>query len=688
MHRRWWIAVRRLRRFLSGQRIRPLVLVAVYAYVLFTVFRGGLLLLATALFPERPFEGVTLGELLHCFGVGFYFDSMAVGYVLLPMAVALTLASESVVRKRGFRWCVTLYAAATSVWLLALEVVGVGFFLHYGTRLDWKLAYYTQSAHEVWGYLFHEYYIWAWLLLVPPLCYGVYRLYRRAFWVGHVSYLPGWRRGAVMAVVLGICVLACRGGFDSRPLNRSKACFTTNNLVAQLAMNNNYTLYGGAVTVLDDDDEERDRFDMKDMAEARQIARRLLWQEADQPVAGSPNPMWRRTATGRPMRRRNVVLIMMESMAGRHIGALGYPHSQTPHLDAICREGLFFSNVYAVGAQTSRGLVGTLCGHPDLSGMTLLARPTAQGRFLTLPGLLQQRNYRTVFLSCGKPSFDSMDVFFAAGGVERIIGEEEMSAEPASTWGVSDEYVYNKAINVFGDIHQRDDGPFFGMILTISNHEPYHVPRGRVALLAGDEKETRVINATRYADWALGRFFREAASEPWFDETMFVLVADTGRQFEYDRSRLIDATGFRVPLVFYAPGRIEPDVIGTVGSQTDIAPTLLAMLGGTYEHGFLGRNLLAVEPGDGFALLHQYDRLGFVRDGRLLVLPPKRQPPVLYRVGSDLLQRVATAEEASRARQMHRDMLGLYSMAWLLYKDGLYRSPAAIVAEAAQTATR
>jgi phosphoglycerol transferase MdoB-like AlkP superfamily enzyme len=680
----------RARRFLHGPRVRPLWLLAIYAYVLFTAFRLGLLLITIAMYPGAPWAGLGGADLLRCFVVGFGFDSMAVGYALLPMGVALSVVSvKQLAGKRFQRW-IGLYAAAVSVYLLALEIVGAVFFLHYGARTDWRLAYYTQSGSEVWGYLFNEYYIGAWMLLVPVLVYGFYRFYRAKFWTGETTPLPGWRRPAALAGVLGLCVLACRGGLDSRPLNCSKAYFTANNVLSQLAMNNNYTLYDGTKSVFDENGEdEKDRFDLPDRDTATPVVESMLWQPQDHRAGGAGNPLWRRTVTGKTMERPNIVLIIMESMAGKHIGAMGYPHSQTPHLDAISREGLFFSGMYAVGAQTSRGLVGTMCGHPDLSGRTVLARRHAQGRFLTLPAMLQERGYNTVFLSCGKPSFDSMDVFFSVGGVDRLIGESEMGALPASNWGVHDEYVYDKAIETFGQIHRRGKQPFFGMILTISNHEPYEAPAGRVALLAGEDKETRVINATRYADWAMGRFFREASGQPWFKDTLFVLVADTGRQLEVDRTRLIDAMGFRVPCVFYAPGRIQPDVVPTVGSQTDIAPTLLAMLGGEYEHCFLGRNLLAVEPDDGFALLHQYDRLGFVRGDRLMVLPPRQQPPILYQLNGHAMHRLHEAQvDQDRMLRMKRDMLSLYSMAWLLYKDGLYRAPHDAAAEPALTTAR
>lgn len=686
VRRRAGLLLRRVSRALRGQRLRPIWIMAIFAYGLFLAFRLGLLILALVLYPEVSWQNISGHDLLWCFVLGFGFDSMAVGYLLLPMGIVLAGCAAGHIRNVRLRRWITIYAAVASIYMLALEVVGAAFFLQYGSRIDWRLPYYTQHAHEVWGFLFYEYYIWAWLLLVPLLFYGFYRLYRAWFWRGHVTSLAGWRRAAFVAGVLAVFVLACRGGFERRPLNSSKAYYTANKVLAQLAMNNNYTLYDGTRNMLDEEAEnEKGRFDLMEADEAGPVARSLLWQQNDEPVPGAANPLWRRTVTGQPLQRPNVVFVVMESMAGRHVGALGHPHSQTPHLDALSREGLFFSRLYAVGPQTSRGLVGTFCGYPDLSGQTILAREQAQGNFLTLPQIFRQRGYRTAFLSCGKPSFDSMDVFFAAGGVETIIGQENIAVPPQTTWGVPDEYVYDEAIKLFNQYEGEGETPFFGIVLTISNHEPYDVPRGRVAMLEGDDEETLIINATRYADWALGKFFRDAAAQPWFEDTVFVLVADTGRQAEYDRTRLIDATGFRIPCIIYAPGRenvtFTPQTIETVGSQTDIAPTLLAMLGGDFEHCFLGRNLLAVEPGEGFALLHQYDQLGLMRRNRLIVLPPRQQPPILYQLFGESMHRLPPTHPAYQdAHAMKQQLLSLYSMAWLLYKEGLYCSPQQVLA--------
>ena len=415
-------------------------------------------------------------------------------------------------------------------------------------------------------------------------------------------------------------------------------------------------------------------------AEAERITAELLFQGDDVPIGVNGNPLWRRTETRRPMLDYNVVVIVMEGMSGRLCGALGYPSAPTPVLDALSDEGLFFERMYAVGARTNRGLTGVLCGHPDLGGKSILKRRNARGRFLTLPEMFQRRGYRTAFLYGGDPSFDEMGDFFSQGGVEKIIGQEQMSAKaPANHWGVHDEVLFHTAHETFLAMSARDE-PFFAVVLTLSNHESYDVPDGRVPMLPTTGTENKRVNAYRYADWALGEFFREAREAEYFRRTIFVLVADHGHGL--DNRRLIDVPGFRVPCLFYAPGL--PDVVPvrrvrTVCSQTDIPPTLLSLLGGSYEHCFLGRNVLNVPAGDGFALLHDDDRLAVVRGERTLVLPPRDREggrATLYRTDGFAMDRIPDARcDKAEVRRLQKQMLSYYAMAWYLWRYGAYRPP-------------
>jgi phosphoglycerol transferase MdoB-like AlkP superfamily enzyme len=527
---------------------------------------------------------------------------------------------------------------------------------------------------------------WLSIVLLIGVGLGVYMglkwLLRGAFTPREMS---PWRRVRQAVALLGLCLVACRGGLVWDPLSRDEAYYTGNQLASQLTLNNFVTATDAARTIvgdlLDDYDREIRKHRLPSVDHACEVSTELLVGPSDLPISTGINPLWRRTDTGREMRRPNVVLIIMEGMAADPVGALGHHPTHTPNFDAVAREGLFFDRMYACGARTSRGIVGTLCGYPDLGGPSVLTRDKAQGKFLTLPSIFRGRGYHTMFIYGGKSSFDNMGGFFTAGaghpanpggGVAEIIDQNDMAAD-ASIWGVPDEVIFERA-------HERflatGDQPFFATILTVSNHEPYEVPAGHPVCLPGDDMETRKRNAYRYADWALGEFLRKAEQAPYFDNTLFVLVADHGRSF--DQTLAMDFPRYRVPCVFFGPGLDEPvypDRVSTVCSQTDLPVTLLTMLGGAFEHCFMGRDVLSVPPGQGFALLHEGDRLAYVRGEWATVHRPEGRG-LFFRTDGPTLERVAAVTlPVGRNRELRNEMLSLYRMALYLYSEQAYSRP-------------
>jgi len=188
----------------------------------------------------------------------------------------------------------------------------------------------------------------------------------------------------------------------------------------------------------------------------------------------------------------------MEGMAGQPVGALGHSPSHTPEFDALCREGMYFERMYAAGCRTSRGVVGVLCAHPDISGPSILKRDLAQGRFLTLPAVFAARGYRTLMIYGGDPDFDNMKQFLAKGGVSTFIAQKDIALDKKEigNWGVPDEMIFAKADETF---RTMGDKKFFAVVLTVSNHPPFEVPAGHMSLLPGQSERIKKLNAYRYA---------------------------------------------------------------------------------------------------------------------------------------------------------------------------------------------
>ncbi|MCE5277978.1 MAG: LTA synthase family protein [Planctomycetaceae bacterium] len=686
--------LRRVGRMLLDHRLRAIWVLLVFGLLLFSGSRLGLFLARAGQIDLPP------ATWAHCFALGVRYDLMALGYVLLPLVLVLSTVRDQTLQRVWLRRLVTGYVTFVMVLGVFEEIVGGYVFLYEGTRPDWMLGY-LRHPRTIVSHIYNEYPLWLVITFTIALNYAVYVLLRRVLWSGRPPVKAKWRRVVQPIVLSALCLLAVHGTFTFQPLRKGAAFITTNNMACQLTMNNFFTIADAAKYWLTEGNSDYDDYAYPDLDESRRVVREMIYQEHDVHIAGPT--LWRQTSTGRPMRRPNVVMIIMESQSGEAVGAFSeeppagestavqsYIPSFTPRMDEMCRQGLFFDRMYAVGHRTVRGLVGTLCGHPDLKGSSLMELPLAQGKFLTLPQIFRQRGYQTMFVYGGEADFDNMRGFFGGpGGIDRVVERLHMDQTKVpgnwddNAWGLPDEVALDKAVEEFTRL-AGDAKPFFGAILTISNHDPYRIPPGRIRALRGNSIEIRRLNAYLYADWALGRFFDQAAQTDWYKDTLFVLVADHGHP-PLNQAVMLDVPGFRVPCLFYAPGM--PDLVprrrvSTICSQADIPVTLLSLLGGDFEHCFMGRDILALRKDQGWAMMHRGNPC-LLMGTDALVLPPMPRDPkfpltLMYHVDADGMVPIApAATDPVKLARMQEMLLSYFAVARDVYVRQTHRLPAA-----------
>jgi phosphoglycerol transferase MdoB-like AlkP superfamily enzyme len=216
-----------------------------------------------------------------------------------------------------------------------------------------------------------------------------------------------------------------------------------------------------------------------------------------------------------------------------------------------------------------------------------------------------------------------MNYFFGHNGFDVIdrtdFAKNEVVFENA--WGVSDEDLFNKSIKDFNKSH-RNNRPFFALIMTTSNHRPYTYPAGRIDIPSHSGRE----GAVKYADYAIGKLISDAQKEPWFKDTVFVIVADhcagsAGKT-------LLPVKRYEIPLLIYSPSHFTPRRIDKLASQIDIAPTVLGLLNFSYKTKFFGKDILKMHPEQERALIGTYQKLGYVKGDRLVILDIKKEGTV------------------------------------------------------------
>jgi phosphoglycerol transferase MdoB-like AlkP superfamily enzyme len=231
---------------------------------------------------------------------------------------------------------------------------------------------------------------------------------------------------------------------------------------------------------------------------------------------------------------------------------------------------------------------------------------------------------------------------------------------------VSDEAIFDKALAQMDSLHATGR-PFYTLVLSVSNHRPYTYPAGRIA---ADPNEKKRINVVQYADWALGRFVRQARTHAFFDSTVFVLMGDHGPRV-YGAAE-IPLPSYSVPVVFYAPGIIPAGVrLGELASSMDVPPTVLGLLGGDYDTKFFGRDVLAPQPRAGLAVMTHNNEIALMRGQKLAVLGLRGATTVYDVDASGALRRNPATDSTSR--DLIEDAIAYYQTADELYRRGEYR---------------
>lgn len=339
------------------------------------------------------------------------------------------------------------------------------------------------------------------------------------------------------------------------------------------------------------------------------------------PVPGMP--IRREVLSSGAAHEMNVVLVSIESLGAEFIESLGGARGLTPNLERLGREGLFFTQMYATGTRTVRGLEALTLSVPPTPGHAVPMRPHNGGLF-TLGGVLKDKGYEPLYIYGGYSYFDNMASFFGGNGYTVIdrsaIDKQDIHHE--NIWGVADEDLFDLALR---EIDRRADTgrKVFAHVMTTSNHRPFTYPAGRIDIPSGSGRD----GAVKYTDFAIGRFIEKARTRPWFPHTLFVFVADH-TSIARGRSDL-PMERFHIPMVVYAPGLVEPRRVDALASQIDVAPTLLGLLNLSYVSEFFGRDVLHDQNVPPSLFMANYQTVGFVGEGTQVELRPKRGTRVM-----------------------------------------------------------
>lgn len=572
-------------------------LTALVAWAVFTLTRVGLF--AHAL----QFSGQSASALAGAFWRGALRDLLVAVWAASPFLILGLLPA-------GWR---KLKTALLAVYVFTLLFVAVSegiFWDEFSVRFNFIALDYLVFTTEVIGNIRESYPVGKIISVLLVLTLAVVWALRRPW--QQVLAAAGRRRDVLFA--LALAGLVWGAGYALKPPE-----FSSNAFANELADNGWRSFLWAA---------RQNRLDYLQFYATRPEAAVLadLRRLAGKPAVSAELPEV--LPVGTPRQRPNVVVVMMESMSAEYMAKFGNAQGLTPQLDRLADEGILFSRLYATGTRTVRGLEALSAALPPLPGKSVVRWEGVRDLY-TLGSVLARRGWSPHFLYGGYGMFDNMNGFFSAQGyqVTDRTGFAPGLVTFENIWGVADEHLFDQAL-MTADQEASAGRPFFMHLMTASNHVPFTYPDGRIDIPSPGGRPGGI----KYADYALGRFIEQARHKPWFDNTLFLMVADHCARSAGKTK--IPVYRYHIPAVLYAPKRIAPRVVDQLASQIDLAPTVLAMLGLQSDDRFVGRDILHTPPAEGRALLSTYQNLGYLKGDTLTVLQPKRKVEA-FKVSAD-----------------------------------------------------
>jgi phosphoglycerol transferase MdoB-like AlkP superfamily enzyme len=583
------------KKFSMTDRLRPLVLLG-------AVYLGLSLLLRVVLWWQFGLnEGVAPLTLPAVLALGVWQDALVLPFVLGPLAALLCLLPAGWAERRWLRFTLGSLLYLLLFGLMYLPFVEFFFFQEFDARFNLVAVDYLIYPHEVLVNIWESYPVGWVLLAVGMVALLLHRLLWPAFRRGFRSRCPIKLRLRIAGVWLLLAFTAAMlPGLGARSSNRVAAELSANGLRSLVqAFCTNELSYVKYYRTVEDSQAftlMRRHYGVPEASAAPYDLNRSVPERAD-----GFGPL-------------NVVVIVEESFGAGFVGAYGDERGLTPAFDRLAAESLRFGNAFATGTRTVRGLEAITLSLPPIPSESVVKRPGCEG-LANWGQVMKTHGYNTSFLYGGYGYFDNMNHFYANNGFTLSDRTDIPDPRFANIWGVSDEDLLEHALDYYDGEHASGK-PFFSIVMTTSNHSPYTFPAGIPGIPAeGGGRKAGV----KYADYALGRFMDAAKEHAWYDNTLFVIVADHDARV-YGRAQ-VPVEHYRIPLLFHAPSRLSPKVCETAISQMDIAPTVLGLLGMSYTAPFYGQDVLHLAPGADHPILlnHNHD-VALLDQGQMVVL--------------------------------------------------------------------
>ncbi|MGE0560766.1 MAG: LTA synthase family protein [Flavobacteriales bacterium] len=553
--------------------------------------------------------------------VGLFFDLGVISYFLLPYLIYLLIIPNKLVGGK-FDKSISYFAYFVGLTIFTFSFLAeFTFWDEFKCRFNFIAVDYLIYTFEVVQNIHQSYPLYILLpSVVMVVCLFIYLTAKQGIFTDTFSSpLLLKTKATILLLVLSISII-----FSAFITNKD-AEWSLNRYENELSKSGIYSFFAA---FRNNELSYTEFYLTQDIKKSLTTVRKLTLAENETYVSDSLNSLKRLVKNEGTELRPNVIFICIESFSADFMKRFGNTDGITPYLDSLSSKSLFFTNLYATGTRTVRGMEAiTLCVPPS-PGRSIVKRTNNTGLF-NIGSIFKEKNYKNVFFYGGDGYFDNMNQFFGGNGFDIVdrgrgyimgddfkskrtnINDNEVQFENA--WGVCDEDIYNKVLKE-ADKDFKNNQPFFNFVMTTSNHKPYSYPEGKIDIPSKTSRE----GAVKYTDYAIYNFIEKAKKKPWFSNTVFVIMSDhcassAGKQE-------LDVAKYHIPAFIYNLPNTETKEINKLCSQIDLFPTLFGYFNWSYITQLFGRDVNKMEIEDERTFIGNYRKMGYLKGDKLMVL--------------------------------------------------------------------
>jgi len=511
---------------------------------------------------------------------GLKMDTIVASMLLVIPLILLSFTPESL--KKITNAILRIYFLVVVGFLIYMENATFPFFNQYDVRPNFKFVEYLEYPKEVFNMLIGDFKLPLTIAFIMIAIFGWIFIKNTKDSFIEVLKAPLKSRVLWFLPLAILLFIGIRSSFGHRPANISDAMYTSNRVVNEITKNSLYSVGYAIYANKQYSTKAIKLYGKMPIDEVLNRMNKRLGISANDLNSSSPFSRLEKSHFTTP-KKRNLVIFLQESLGYQFISP-----KITPELTKLKKEGIWFSQTYSNGTRSVRGIAGTTAGFLAVAGKGVVKRTKSQNNFFTFGSMLKPLGYHTMFLYGGESHFDNMRSWFLGNGFDEIVEQKDYKNPSfVATWGVSDEDLAKKANERFNQLY-NEGKPFAGLMFSSSNHSPFDIPKDKIDEIIPNKN--CVENAVKYADYAIGAFFKEAKKLPYYKDTIFVVIADHNIRVYGDD--VVPVNMFHIPALIIGEG-VKPKEYNKLSSQPDILATALDYLGKDFTYPILGHSIFS-----------------------------------------------------------------------------------------------